>query len=95
MLSPAEVEDIFKETCRTDDFTKAKPERFGYGKVDAKKGLELVIQREATGIKSIDNLTIRDLRFGDGAYYDLQGRRVSDNPQSGIYIKGGKKVIIK
>jgi subtilisin family serine protease len=95
MLSPTEVEEILKETCRTDDFTKAKPERFGYGKVDAKKGLELVIQREATGIKSIDNLTIRDLRFGDGTYYDLQGRRVSDNPQPGIYIKGGKKVIIK
>ena len=30
----------------------------------------------------------------EGAIFDLQGRRVS-NPQKGIYIKEGRKVLIK
>ena len=32
----------------------------------------------------------------DGAWYDMQGRRLSGKPsQHGIYIKNGKKVVIK
>jgi len=31
---------------------------------------------------------------GDDTIYDLQGRRV-DNPRRGIYIRNGKKVVIK
>ena len=31
----------------------------------------------------------------DGAFYTLQGVRVEDPTQAGIYIKGGKKVVIK
>lgn len=31
----------------------------------------------------------------DGVYYDLQGRRLSGKPQRGIYIRDGKKFIIK
>lgn len=42
-----------------------------------------------TSINSIDNLIIDDM-----AIYDLQGRRVH-NPQRGIYIVNGKKVVIK
>ena len=30
----------------------------------------------------------------DGVYYNLQGQRV-DNPSKGLYIKNGKKVLIK
>lgn len=33
-------------------------------------------------------------KFGSAAYYDLQGRRVT-NPSKGIYIHDGKKVVIK
>ena len=32
---------------------------------------------------------------GDGSYYDLQGRKVAQPTRGGIYIKNGKKVIIK
>ena len=45
---------------------------------------------ETTGI---DNLTPA-LSKGEGVYYDLQGRRVAQ-PAKGLYIKNGKKVIIK
>lgn len=31
----------------------------------------------------------------DAALYDLSGRRLQGNPRSGIYVKNGKKVIIK
>jgi hypothetical protein len=47
-----------------------------------------------TGIKAV--LTDDGLQFEEGAYYDLQGRRV-DNTQlkRGIYVSDGKKVIVK
>ena len=32
---------------------------------------------------------------GCDIYYDIQGRRISTQNRSGIYIKNGKKVIIK
>ena len=44
---------------------------------------------DATSINSIDNLTIDNLTI-----YDLQGRRVQ-NPQRGVYIVNGRKVVIK
>ena len=49
----------------------------------------LKIDAEATGIRSIDNgqLTIDN-------YYDLSGRRVA-KPTKGIYVKNGKKVVVK
>ena len=31
----------------------------------------------------------------DGLIYDLSGRRVTGQPQKGIYVKNGKKVVIK
>jgi len=44
-----------------------------------------------TGINSLDASTV-DAQTA--VYYDLQGRRVV-NPRKGIYIKGGKKIIVK
>ena len=42
--------------------------------------------------------TVTDVRApqteGDGAYYDLTGRRV-DNPSQGIYIRNHQKVLVK
>ena len=51
---------------------------------------------ETTGIKSIDHLTIDDLRFDADAWYDMQGRRLSGQPtQKGLYIVKGKTVMVK
>ncbi|MBO7609799.1 MAG: leucine-rich repeat protein [Muribaculaceae bacterium] len=32
---------------------------------------------------------------GDGAYYDMQGRRVAEPSQPGIYVRDGKKIVVK
>ena len=44
-----------------------------------------------TGIKAIDNGT---LKIENDAYYNLNGQRV-EKPGKGLYIKDGKKVIIR
>lgn len=44
---------------------------------------------EATGINTIDHSS-----FTIDRYYDLQGRSV-ENPGKGIYLKNGKKVVVK
>ena len=51
---------------------------------------------DATGIKAIDNsqLTIDNSQSTIDNYYNLKGQRVAQ-PTKGLYIKNGKKVIIK
>ena len=63
---------------------------------------ELVFGDETTGIASMDNGE-RIMDHEAGAWYDLQGRRVSVSSVSsensvlpkGVYIRNGKKVVIK
>lgn len=51
---------------------------------------------EATGIESIEDLNIYDLRFDADGWYDLAGRRLNGKPSiPGIYINNGSKIIIK
>lgn len=45
---------------------------------------------EATGINEVTRVNVQD---GD-AYYNMSGVRVT-NPSKGIYIRGGKKIVIK
>ena len=90
-LSPEDLEAILKETCRTDDFTKASPQRFGHGKVDAKRGLELVLERKGTAIRSLHTPTA-----AESAIYDLQGRKLNKKPTTkGLYINNGRKILVK
>ena len=47
------------------------------------------------GSTGIGDLT-PSLSEGEGTYYDLQGRRIEGRPtQKGVYIVGGKKIIVK
>jgi hypothetical protein len=56
----------------------------------AVSAIELNFDGETTGL----NLTPA-LSQGEGAYFDLQGRKLSGKPtQKGIYMKNGKKVFI-
>ena len=66
-------------------------------KKDAVKArLYLNFDDDATGIKSIYDSQIYDLRFGAGAWYDLSGRRLNGAPTTkGVYINNGKKLIIR
>lgn len=49
-----------------------------------------IIMGEATGIEDIDIE-----KADEGRYHDLQGRRVESPEKPGLYIRNGKKVIIK
>jgi len=45
-----------------------------------------------TGIGAIDSLQSE----GEGAWYDLNGRRLTEKPsQAGVYIQNGKKAVVK
>ena len=46
-------------------------------------------QQESTGITSI-----KDDKVESATYYDLSGRRI-DHPAKGVYVKNGKKVVVK
>lgn len=48
----------------------------------------IVVNGDASGISSVEAST------DDAAYYDLAGRKVA-HPSKGIYIKGGKKILVK
>lgn len=53
------------------------------------RSLSIAFDDEATGISQIENGKLKTEN-----YYDLQGRRVAQ-PQKGLYIVNGKKVVIK
>ncbi len=57
--------------------------------------LKMVVEYEdenATGIEVIEAVTAE----GDAIYYDLMGRRIGSKPTvPGIYVKNGRKVVIR
>lgn len=62
-----------------------------YLKVENASGAKInFVIDDATDIRSIENT----IDFCDGDWYNLQGVKVT-NPQRGIYIHNGKKVVIK
>ncbi len=52
--------------------------------------LTIVHEGETTGINAVSSAAANE----DGEWYDLSGRRVAQ-PTKGIYVKNGKKVIVK
>ena len=90
-LTLADVKDILANSCDNDEFTAKNPIRWGYGKINAKKGLDY-IQDQVTGI-----VLMSDGRsMMEDVWYTLDGRRLMGQPtQRGIYINKGKKFIVK
>ena len=56
---------------------------------NADSRIQLSFNEEATGIKTIERKTMDDER-----YYNLKGQRV-EMPHNGIYVKNGKKIVVK
>ena len=54
------------------------------------RGFFSLFEDEATGVQELKNSRIEELKN----YYDLQGRRVAQ-PTKGLYIKNGRKIVIK
>ena len=90
-LTLADVKEILANSCDNDEFTAKNPIRWGYGKINAKKGLDY-IQGPVTGISA--TLNEKEKMMND-AWYMLDGRRLSGKPtQRGIYINGARKVVM-
>ena len=90
-LTVAQIKDIIAQSCHKDEFVEASPERFGYGKIDVKRGLELVLERKSTGIRELAD----DENVDSHRVYMLDGRQVFGTPSRGLYIIDGKKVFIR
>ena len=86
-----QVKDVLKNGCDTDEFTAKAPLRWGYGKINAQKGLNYVLTQMPDGIEEVKSI---ELQSQSAKIYDLQGRQVN-TPTRGIYILGGRKVVIK
>ena len=89
-LTLADVKDILANSCDNDEFTAKNPIRWGYGKINAKKGLDYI--QQGTGI-----VLMSDGRSKmENVWFDLSGRRVGAKPtQRGLYINKGKKFMVK
>lgn len=72
----------------TNDIVAAPLRAYLTAQAGARLGISFA--SETTGISTVGNEGLRN----DNAFYDLQGRQVSQ-PQKGLYIVNGKKVIIK
>lgn len=84
-----DVKDVISHTARNDSFTATNTQRWGYGKIDAVAGINYIVN----GTEAI-----RSIAAGDSSTtttYDLQGRRISGRPASGLYISNGRKVVLR
>ena len=87
-LTLDDVKEVLRETSVNDSYTLKNPIRWGYGKINAAKGIEYILSH--TAIRGVHETTASY----DGAIYDLQGRQVT-SPTHGIYIKDGHKFVVK
>ena len=79
------INNLYKATASTNPI---KPFRAYFKDVPA--GARLMFFDETTGISEVMGNTEK----ASGIYYDLQGRRIAQ-PQKGLYIVNGKKVVLK
>ena len=89
-LTVADVKEVLANSCDNDGFTAKAPIRWGYGKINAQKGLEYI--QQTTGIWTIDNGT-----WTIDNWYTLDGRRITNGQKptaKGLYIYKGKKYIV-
>ena len=90
-LTLADINEILRQTCTNDSFTAAYPTHWGYGKVNAAKGIEFI----ANMPQGIEKMNHEELRKKSTVIYDLQGRLVNGKLSKGLYIVNGKKVFVK
>ena len=68
----------------------AKPQDTFSGAAKVQPVFDEEDNNDVTGIENIENTTTTD----NNVYYNLQGQRV-ENPQHGVFIHNGKKVVLK
>ena len=85
----AKTDDLHVGFCRLES-DQMIPANKAYYVASSGNQTRYLITQETTAIEKVATATDE----GDDTIYDLQGRRV-DNPRKGIYIRNGKKVVIK
>lgn len=98
-LSLDEVKEVMANSSDNDSYTSGKPIRWGYGKINAKGGIDYI----NASISGIANNTANSSSLTDDGIYDLSGRRVSVSSASsvtsvlpkGIYVRNGRKFVVK
>ena len=87
-----------KADAYTEGWVKYWRAKNAYGEGEATSNDELGFGTLMFGAETSTDTGIQSLKMipsvQDGVYYNLQGQRI-DNPQKGIYIVNGKKVIVK
>lgn len=83
-----DIKDVMKNSSTTDSYTNKDSYRWGYGKINASKGIEYI--NALTGIRDVPTTSTTS-----DTTYDLQGRLVQGSPQRGIYIRNGRKVVVR
>ena len=84
------MKDVLANSCDNDEFTAKNPVRWGYGKINAKKGLDYIQQGTGIVLMSDGRSKMEDV------WYTLDGRRMGAKPtHRGLYINKGKKFIVK
>ena len=87
------VVEVLSKTSRNDEYTKILPERWGFGKIDAAKGLEYILN--STGINQISQTDPATLYSYAKGWFTIDGRRLTSKPAvRGIYIHNGRKVAL-
>lgn len=98
-LSLDEVKEVMANSSDNDSYTSGNPIRWGYGKINAKGGIDYI----NASISGIANNTANSSSLTDDGIYDLSGRRVSVSSASsvtsvlrkGIYVHNGRKFVVK
>lgn len=97
-LTPEQLKQVVSQTARTDAFTAAPAEGWGYGKIDAYEGLKKCLDLSANGIATVARPFTGNITLTDGAIrvqpltdgttatatiYTRDGMMVSSTPVSG------------
>ena len=92
-LDLEDIKEVLAHTSRNDQFTAAKPIRWGYGKIDAAAGLEY-IKHTTTALTEVPGE--QPSQVEDSLWYDICGRSYHARPTTpGIYIHAGQKIAIQ
>lgn len=72
---------------------KVRPENYS----DAKQGFAIIFVNEEKGITTtvLDGVKTTEMHISDNAIYTLSGMKVNNPQKGGIYVKNGKKIVIK
>ncbi len=49
--------------------------------------------KRVNGLTAVDDIRVADT--GDGLYYDMQGRAMTEPAGAGIYVRNGKKIVVR